>query len=175
MNGEYKDMKKRVLFVLAAIILVFAVGCAAEEESVAETQLLYQPPVGFTADEKVEGLYRSPDYPEDTSNIMVVTDKRTGDFKSYDEAYFKKNCLEAVALTADVAKEDISYSMDKVKVAGYDAVKTEISYEEGSIKQIQYTVFVDDSDKLWIFTLTQTGDADWAGAFERSINGSNAA
>lgn len=168
-------MKKIAFWVLAAMLLIFAVGCAADEESVNETQLLYQPPVGFTADEKIEGLYRSPDYPEDASNITVSTDKRTGDFKSYNEEYFEKNCLEAVALTSNAAKEDIDYSMKRVKVAGYDAVKTEVSYEEGSIKQIQYTVFVDDSDKLWIFTLTQTGDADWENAFERSINGSDAA
>jgi len=176
---------KRIILAFTSIVLMICVlaGCGtAQPQTTETTELSYEPPKGFVADETIEGLYRSPDYPDDMSNIVVSTDTRTADFDDMDKEYFKENCLEILAYTADVDADTIDYTVTTAYVAGYKAVKTTVEFviepdasefeaEATEVKQIQYAVFVDDSDVLWLFTLTQVGDNDWEKAFESSING----
>lgn len=164
--------------------LILLVGCAntAQANTSNNTKLSYEPPAGFVEDSEIEGLYRSPDYPDDMSNIYVSTDTRTADFDEIDEDYFKENCLGVIAYTTDVSEENISYEVTDTYVAGYKAHKittefiieadpTQFDSKPTTYKQIQYVVLVSESDVLWMFTLTQVGDSDWEKAFESSING----
>lgn len=137
---------------------------AATEEADAESEAAIKAeiPEGFT--EASEGMYLNPDYPNDGSNIIIMsTPGDAGEIPT--EEAFKE---QLVAALGDTEMEVMVEDYEQYTVSGYDAVRMTIKYtiEEVDLSQTYVMVFGDGVIGSAIYTAQ--GDA-WIDAFDASI------
>ncbi len=141
----------------------------AATPSVVATDHGFDLPTGFVAADGLPGMYHSPDYPDDVSNIYTAIGERDPYFGSYTAE------MMAEALTRALREqqgEDISVTVDALEyseISGLPACRLLIHYTVDGLSLRQLMVSV-NADRSYTFTWTQVGDADWMAAFEKSAD-----
>lgn len=150
----------------------------AEETSIAEELIAEEPqeteerqetqtaairveiPEGFT--ESSEGIYVADNYPEDGSNIIVMTTPGTSEIPT--EEAMKDQFAANLGEDAEIAIEEY----EQYKAGDYDALRVKIKYviEGAPFSQIQCMVF--GEKEIGFVAYTQPGDGAWDEAFEKS-------
>lgn len=140
---------------------------AAEESTTEETgvEIKVEIPEGFT--EASEGMYMNPDYPNDGTNIIVMTAPVSPDEELPSEEAFKEQLLSALGDTEMEAEIEVE-GYEKYQVSGYDAVRMTIKYIMNDVELAQTYVMVDGDDVMSSVIYTAQGDA-WNDAIEASI------
>lgn len=135
----------------------------AEEEAEGEAAIKAEIPEGFT--EAAEGMYLNPDYPNDSSNIIIMT--TAGDASEIpSEEAFKEQLIASLGDTEmEVAVEDY----EQYTVSGYDAVRMTIQYSMEGVELSQTYVMVFGDGVIGSAIYTAQGDA-WIDAFDESID-----
>lgn len=140
---------------------------AAEESTTEETgiEIKVEIPEGFT--EVSEGMYMNPDYPNDGTNIIVMTAPVSSDEELPSEEAFKEQLVSALGDTEMEAEIEVE-GYEKYQVSGYDAVRMTIKYSMNDEELAQTYVMVDADDVMSSVIYTAQGDA-WNDAIEASI------
>lgn len=143
-------------------------GSEESEEKSTDVHVEFELSEGFTASD-TEGMYFSSNYPEDGSNISMLSAES-------DSTSLK---MDAETLSSAVEKQYFSqYQFETdvnctecspTKVDGYDALTARMEYEiQGvAVKQVECVVQIGEGTTT--ITYTQMGDANWMDAFEASM------
>ncbi len=159
-------MKKRVLSaVLACAMMLLFAACGKDKGTAV---LYYDLPEGFT--EQSDGMYYAPDYPNDTSNINVVTQENDSVTFQYTEESFCE-AVEYLYETQYGFEVDVNCTeFTKSELNGCKTLLIRASYNlEGiEIEQIQFAVET-AKDTTTTVTYTQQGGGTWTDAFNESV------
>jgi len=122
-------------------------------------------PEGFYEYLSPSGIYVTKKYPEDGSNIYIVTTPLYGTLPDQSE-YTRKvneNLSTQVGEVVSVTMEEY----EKTTVSGFEATKAvySYSYDDLKFKRTEYTV---NTNITTTIAYTQVNNADWADAFEES-------
>lgn len=141
---------------------------AGESVEKKNATITYVMPEGFT--EQSEGQWVAPDYPNDSSNIIVQQSKDDPYGVNYTEDQFKE--LITVAYDAQ------GYTVDEINVAeftkgkldDYDTLLIDVSYSlmGVTIQQLEYLIQINDI--TYVITYTTAPELDWYDAFRTSID-----
>lgn len=162
-------MKKRLLStVLVLALSVCAFACGKEEK---DGTVEFDVPEGFAQIEgDTSGLYYSPDYPTDPSNIGVISqdnDPMGVDFSADDlETLVEDTYYQQLGTEVDINIVDF----EKTKLDGNDAVIIELSYDlmGAAVEQLQFVIEVGKTTTT--VTYTQINGAGWEDEFRASID-----
>ena len=136
----------------------------SEEEQVTG-QAVVDIPDGFKEYLAPSGIYVTTKYPEDGSNIYIMTSPYYGELP--DETEYKRKINENIsAQVGEIVKIDLT-EFEKTTVEGCDAIRAVYTYSHDGMnfKRLEYTV---NTDITTTIAYTQEGDADWMDAFEES-------
>lgn len=122
-------------------------------------------PEGFREYLSPSGIYVTKDYPEDGSNIYIVTAPLCETLPEQGE-YTRKvneNLSTQVGAVVSVTMEEY----ERTTVSGFDAVKVvySYSYDDLKFKRTEYTV---NTNITTTIAYTLVNNEDWADAFEES-------
>ncbi len=122
-------------------------------------------PEGFYEYLSPSGIYVTKKYPEDGSNIYIVTAPLYGTLPEQSE-YTKKvneNLSTQVGEVVSVTMEEY----EKTTVSGFDAVKVVYSYSYDDLK-FKRTEYMVNTNITTTIAYTIVNNADWGDAFEES-------
>ena len=131
-------------------------------EEAAGVELKAEIPDGFT--EAAEGMYMNPDYPNDGTNIIIMTTQGSVEEIPSEEA-FKEQLMAALG---DTEMEVEMENYEKYEVSGYDAVRMTMKYSIEGVELSQTYVMVFADGVMGSVIYTAQGDA-WNDAIEASI------
>lgn len=131
-------------------------------EEAAGVELKAEIPDGFT--EAAEGMYMNPDYPNDGTNIIIMTTQGSAEEIPSEEA-FKEQLMAALG---DTEMEVEMENYEKYEVSGYDAVRMTMKYSIEGVELSQTYVMVFADGVMGSAIYTAQGDA-WNDAIEASI------
>lgn len=111
------------------------------------------------------GIYVTEKYPEDGTNIYIVTAPLYGELP--DEKGYKREINENISSQVGVKVEINLLEYEKTTVDGCDAIRAvyTYSYDGMNFKRLEYTV---NTDITTTIAYTQVGDHDWMETFEES-------
>lgn len=136
-----------------------------EEEEQVTGQAVVDIPDGFKEYLAPSGIYVTTKYPEDGSNIYIMTSPYYGALP--DETEYKRKINENIsAQVGEIVKIDLT-EFEKTTVEGCDAIRAVYTYSHDGMKfkRLEYTV---NTDITTTIAFTQEGDADWMDTFEES-------
>lgn len=142
-----------------------------EEEALLPLDLLCTIPDGFqeTAAEGVT-MWTAPTYPQDGSNIALIVADATDNaaFLQQATAEVFAASTEASMMNAYGIKTTVTATRTDYELDGYSVVRIDADYAIGetAIRQISINV---NADRLYNYTYTIIGDANWQEAFEAGI------
>lgn len=122
-------------------------------------------PEGFKEYLAPSGIYVTGKYPEDGSNIYIVTSPLYGELP--DEKGYKNEMNENISSQVGEKVEITLKEYEKTTVDGCDAVRAVYTYSHDGMKftRLEYTV---NTDITTTIAYTQVGDADWMDEYEES-------
>ena len=161
---------------LAAAILLLPLfslsGCAAAPAAApvpGVAEYGFTPPEGFTAAEEPAGMYRSPDYPGDASNIYSVCGTSDPYFSGYTAEMMADALSRMLTEQYGTGIPVTVESFDYTAVDGLPAYRMRTSYTVDGL-QLQQLVVAVNADANYTFTWTCVDDAGWMDAFEKSAD-----
>lgn len=136
-----------------------------EEEVEATGAAVVDIPSGFKEYLAPSGIYVTTKYPEDGSNIYIMTSPYYGELPGEAE-YTRKINENLSAQVGEIVKIDL-IEFEKTTVEGCDATRALYTYSHDGMnfKRLEYTV---NTDITTTIAYTQEGDADWMDVFEES-------
>jgi len=146
-----------------------------EEETAAETvpepepqltgRVVIDIPEDFYEYLSPSGIYVTKKYPEDGSNIYIVTAPLYGTLP--DESEYTRKINENLTAQAGVSVSVKMEEYEKTTVDGFEAVKAvySYSYDDLKFKRTEYTV---NTNITTTIAYTQVNNADWEEEFEAS-------
>lgn len=132
-------------------------------------RLCYEVPEGFV--EQSEGFYLAPNYPNDTSNINIMTSENDPVTFQYTEETFCYMLESLYSEYYDVEVDVKCTEFTKTTINGYNALIVRINYELMGIalEQVQCSVET-EKDKVTTITMSQPAGSGWMDAFERVLD-----
>lgn len=132
-------------------------------------RMRYEIPEGFL--EGGEGFYVAPNYPNDTSNINVMTSENDPITFQYTEESFCSMLEQLYSEYYDVQVDVKCTEFTKTTIDGYNALIIRIHYDlmGVALEQVQCAVET-EKDKVTTITMSQPAGAGWADAFERVLD-----
>lgn len=131
------------------------------ETEAADVHVVVDIPEEFT--EYEDGIYVSPDYPNDGSNVIIQSTEDTATGFPSEETLvlaFEQSLGEDADITIDKYE---TYTVD-----GYEALRVDISYVASDIECTQIQCMVHTDTETFAVGYTQASD-EWADDFEESI------
>ena len=137
----------------------------AEEEEVVSGRAVVDIPEGFKEYLAPSGIYVTSKYPEDGSNIYILTAPLYGEFP--DETGYKYKINDSISSQVGEKVEINLKEYGETTVEGCDAIRALYTYSHDGMNftRLEYTV---NTDITTVIAYTQEGDADWMDAFEES-------
>ena len=135
------------------------------EEEVVTGKAVVDIPEGFKEYLAPSGIYVTSKYPEDGTNIYILTTPLYGDFP--DEAGYKAKINDNISSQVGEKVEINLIEYGETTVEGCDAIRAVYTYSHDGMnfKRLEYTV---NTDITTVIAYTQEGDADWMDVFEES-------
>lgn len=135
------------------------------EEEIVRGKAVVDIPEGFREYLAPSGIYVTDKYPEDGSNIYILTAPLYGDFP--DETGYKYKINDSLSSQVGKKVEINLTEYGETTVEGCDAIRAvyTYNYDGMNFKRLEYTV---NTDITTVIAYTQEGDADWMDAFEES-------
>lgn len=136
-----------------------------EPEPVLEGRVVIDIPEDFYEYLSPSGIYVTKKYPEDGSNIYIVTASLYGTLP--DESEYTRKINDNLTAQAGVNVSVKMEEFEKTTVDGFDAIKAVYSYSYDGIKfkRTEYTV---NTNITTTIAYTQVNNADWEDEFEAS-------
>ncbi|MDE6608611.1 MAG: hypothetical protein K2K54_12800 [Lachnospiraceae bacterium] len=136
-----------------------------EPEPVLSGRVVIDIPEDFYEYLSPSGIYVTKKYPEDGSNIYIVTASLYGTLP--DESEYTRKINENLTAQAGVNVSVKMEEFEKTTVDGFDAIKAVYSYSYDGIKfkRTEYTV---NTNITTTIAYTQVNNADWEDEFEAS-------
>lgn len=136
-----------------------------EEEEPKTGQAVVDIPEGFKEYLAPSGIYVTTKYPEDGSNIYILTVPYYGDLP--DEKGYKNKINENLSAQVGEVIDIKMTEYGETTVDGCEAVRALYTYSHDGMNftRLEYTV---NTDITTVIAYTQEGDADWMDAFEES-------
>lgn len=131
--------------------------------------LCYDLPEGFT--ELTDGMYYSPDFPNDYANINIITTEHDTLTFQYTEETFCEAVEELYHTEFGLQVEIDCSEFTRTTVNGCNALIIRTSYvlEDVAIEQIQYSVET-QKDKVTTVTFTQYAGGGWTEEFNKVLD-----
>lgn len=135
------------------------------EEEAVTGKAVVDIPEGFKEYLAPSGIYVTSKYPEDGSNIYILTTPLYGDLP--DETGYKYKINDSISSQVGEKVEINLIEYGETTVEGCDAIRAVYTYSHDGMnfKRLEYTV---NTDITTVIAYTQEGDADWMDAFEES-------
>ena len=132
-------------------------------------RMRYEIPEDFV--EGGEGFYVAPDYPNDTSNINVMTSENDSITFQYTKESFCSMLELLYSEYYDVQVDVKCTEFTKTTINGYNALIIRIQYDlmGVALEQVQCAVET-EKDKVTTITMSQPAGAGWSDAFERVLD-----
>ena len=142
-----------------------AVVESEEEETVVTGRAVVDIPEGFKEYLAPSGIYVTSNYPEDGSNIYILTAPLYGEFP--DETGYKNKINDSISSQIGEKVEINLTEYGETTVEGCDAIRAVYTYSHDGMNftRLEYTV---NTDITTVIAYTQEGDANWMDAFEES-------
>lgn len=136
-----------------------------EPEPILEGRVVVDIPEDFYEYLSPSGIYVTKKYPEDGSNIYIVTASLYGTLP--DESEYTRKINDNLTAQAGVNVSVKMEEFEKTTVDGFDAIKAVYSYSYDGIKfkRTEYTV---NTNITTTIAYTQVNNADWEDEFEAS-------
>lgn len=136
-----------------------------EEETMVTGKAVVDIPEGFKEYLAPSGIYVTGNYPEDGSNIYILTAPLYGEFP--DETGYKYKINDSISSQVGEKVEINLTEYGETTVEGCDAIRAVYTYSHDGMNftRLEYTV---NTDITTVIAYTQEGDADWMDAFEES-------
>ena len=134
-----------------------------------DATLDFLPPSGWQVSDDDPTIYYSPDYPNDSSNIAVVTSESDPYFSLYSpeflKTYFEEAFLSAFGEETEVTIDEF----ENLTISGQDACRMKYHFTVNGVAmtQLQYAI---NSDMFYSVTYTEVTGADWMSEFESSAS-----
>ena len=129
-------MKKRIMaLVMMCAMLVTMTACGGKKGN---ATLSYEFPEGFT--EQSENMWYAPDYPNDTSNVIIQSLENDAYGANYTEDQFVELITQAYTQQGYTVDDINVAEFTKAKMEGYDTLLAEISYNLAGIDKLLNSV-----------------------------------
>lgn len=131
-------------------------------------RLRYEFPEEFT--ELTDGLFCAPNYPNDTSNISVMTADHDSVTFQYTQESFCNTLEELYSEYYDIEVEIKCTEFTKTTINGYNALIIRVNYNlmGVALEQVQCSVET-EKDKVTTITMSQPAGGEWTDAFEKVL------
>lgn len=135
------------------------------EEEVVTGKAVVDIPEGFKEYLAPSGIYVTSNYPEDGSNIYILTAPLYGELP--DETGYRYKINDNISSQVGEKVEINMKEYEETTVEGCDAIRALYTYSHDGMNftRLEYTV---NTDITTIIAYTQEGDADWMDTFEES-------
>ncbi len=135
------------------------------EEEVVTGKAVVDIPEGFKEYLAPSGIYVTSNYPEDGSNIYILTAPLYGEFP--DETGYRYKINDSISSQVGEKVEINMKEYGETTVEGCDAIRALYTYSHDGMNftRLEYTV---NTDITTVIAYTQEGDADWMDTFEES-------
>lgn len=132
-------------------------------------RLRYEFPEEFR--ELSEGLFCAPNYPNDTSNISVMTSDNDPITFQYTEETFCESVEELYRQYYDIQVDIKCTEFTRTTINGYNALIIRVNYNlmGVALEQVQCSVET-EKDKVTTITMSQPAGGEWTDAFERVLD-----
>ncbi len=122
-------------------------------------------PEGFREYLAPSGIYVTEKYPDNGTNIYIVTAPFYGELPD-EKGYIEKINENISSQVGEVVKINL-VEFGKITIDGCDAIRAIYTYSHGGMnfKRLEYTI---NTDITTIIAYTQEGDSDWMETFEES-------
>lgn len=135
------------------------------EEEVVTGKAVVDIPEGFKEYLAPSGIYVTSNYPEDGSNIYILTAPLYGELP--DETGYRYKINDNISSQVGEKVEINMKEYGETTVEGCDAIRALYTYSHDGMNftRLEYTV---NTDITTVIAYTQEGDADWMDTFEES-------
>lgn len=160
-------MKKIMALMLIVVMMAAMTACGQKED--ANATISYVLPDGFTESPDSPGMYLSPEYPDDTSNIYI----QSADNDPIGIGYTEEMVADQIELTYAAQGYDVDVNLvefTKGKLDGYDTLLIHITYMiyDVEVEQIEYLIQIGKTTHALVYTTTP--DSDYSALFRENID-----